>query len=110
MKEELKELIENAPKKLVGDFNSLMIVSNGAYDGFWGGNEYDYLLILGTDCETDQWCMVSEYGDILNIENIGNHMCNIDIPEKYGVPRIFFRTPIHIDNSQELSSIMGKLV
>jgi len=113
MKKALKELIENAPKKTVGTFDALMIISNGVYDGFYGKNGYNNILILGRVRvnEESTWYKVSEYGDKLDIlsREITHCPFNLDIPTKYGVPVIWFDYPIYIDNSLEISSVLGEI-
>jgi len=105
MTDKLKELIEKATYKPVGDFASLMFVSNGEYDGFFGKNGYDNLLILG--CENDEWYKISDYGDAFCICTALMNF-NLDIPSDYGVPRIWFYEPVHIDASFRVSTVIGQ--
>ena len=105
MTDKLKELIEKATYKPVGDFASLMFVSNGEYDGFWGKNGYDNLLILGY--EKGEWYKISEYGDAFYIFTALMNF-NLDIPSDYGVPRMWFHKPVHIDASGINSTIIGE--
>ena len=108
MTDELKALIENAEYREVGDYDILMIVPNGIYDGFWGVNGYDNIMLLGKVREEDKWYIVSDKGaDVLDIERIGDATFHLDIPSKYGMPTIWFRTPIHIDRTTPISSITG---
>ena len=100
-----KELIEKSQYKPEGWFTSLMFVSNGVYNGFWGKNGYDNILILGFS--DGKWYIVSKYGDVFNIYNSLMNF-NLDIPTEYGVPRIWFDKPIYIDNSIDISSVVGK--
>lgn len=106
MKKALKELLEHAPVKLAGDFSSFIAIPNGRYKGFWGDNGYDNIILLGLSCEDERWYKISEYVDIFDIESI--RYVNIDIPHEYGVPRIWFRQPIHIDYRIQISSVSGK--
>ena len=108
MKKALKELIANAPEKLVGDYRALMFVTNGIYDGFWGKNGYDNILILGQDAADYQWYKVSYSGDVFNLSQLKGTLC-LDIPSKFGVPVIWFGKEIHIDNSYRVSTVIGKL-
>ena len=105
MTEELKILIENAPIKRVGYFDKLIFVSNGVYDGFYGINGYDSILIMGLS--DGQWCIVSDYGDKFDIYT-DRMSFNLDIPTEYGVPCIWFDKPVYIDNSMMLSSVVGE--
>lgn len=109
MTEQLKELIENAPLKTVGVYDKLMFVSNGIYDGFWGANGYDHILVLGWERETNTWYRISAYGDKFDIYKT-NSAFNLDIPTDYGVPCIWFNKPIYIDNSLGVSNVVGELV
>lgn len=105
MTDKLKELIEKATYKPIGDFSSLMFVSNGEYDGFWGKNGYDNVLILGY--EKDEWYKISEYGDAFCI-GLGSMGFDLDIPSDYGIPRICFHKLIHIDAHEKLSTVFGE--
>lgn len=109
MKKALKELIEGAEVRKVGYFDLLMFVSNGVYDGFWGKNGYDKILILGYDKNEEKWYKVSDNGDIFNIYRVGYNSFDVEIDSRFGVPTIWFNKPVYIDNSMELSSVTGAL-
>lgn len=111
MTEELKQLIETAPKKNNGVFLNLMFVSNGAYNGFWGVNGYDNILILGLDVDDKKYYKIAETADVFNVFDIPEkNTFNVEIPTKYGVPRIWFTHPIHIDNEIEISTVTGEIL
>ena len=107
MTDKLRKLIDNATFRPVGTFDKLMFVSTGKYDGFYGINGYDNILILGGIGNT--WYKVSDYGDKFDIYKTGAGF-NLDIPTEYGVPCIWFNRPIHIDNTLSVSSVVGELV
>lgn len=104
MKKALKELLEKAPVKLVGDFRSFMVISNDVYDGFWGRNGYNNIILLGSSCD-GKWFRISEYADVFFAYDIRS--LNVDISTEYGVPKFWFDQPIHIDYTLQTSSIMG---
>lgn len=105
MKKALKELLKNAPVKLIGDFTQFILIPNGKYNGFWGVNGYDNIILLG-GTDDGKWYRISEYADVFDLEKI--RCCAVDIPHKYGVPRLFFREPIHVDYSLQISSVTGR--
>lgn len=107
MTDKLQKLIDSVPFRPVGTFEKLMFVSAGKYDGLWGINGYDNLLILGGI--GDNWYKISDYGDKFDIYKTGVGF-NLDIPTEYGVPRIWFNKPVYIDNRLGISSVVGKLV
>lgn len=108
MTKQLKELLQTAPHVKAGTYTSIMFVSNGLYNGFYGKNGYDSMIILGYSLDTSQWEIISEYGDIFMIYEA--HKCfNVDIPHEYGIPRMWFSSPICINNDLELSSVTGEL-
>lgn len=109
MTDKLTRLIEEAPYIHEGIFSSFMVVSNGIYDGFWGANGYDNILILAQPHKEDKWYILATEVDIFNIyDNIGKSSgFNLDIPTEYGVPRIWFDRPIRIDFSIRTSTIIG---
>lgn len=109
MTDQLKYLIENAPPREKGAYDKLMFVSNGIYDGFWGENGYDHILILGWVRKTNKWFKVSEYGDKFDIFR-ADAWFNLDIPSEYGVPCIWFDRPVYINNELGVSNVVGELV
>ena len=106
MKKALKELLAQVTVKRVGDFSEFMVVPNGVYDGFWGKNGYDNIILLGRSCEDRRWYKISEYADVFLAYHLKSF--NIDIPHEYGIPRFWFGEPIHIDYSFQISSISGE--
>lgn len=111
MTEILKKLIETAPTKRCGKFINFMFVSNGEYDGFWGKNGYDSMIIFGYDLELEKYVKITDYADVFNIYRLnGNNSFSLDIPTEYGIPRIWFSTPIRIDNELDISSVVGEIV
>lgn len=110
MTKALKELIEKAPKISKGYFEALMIISNGKYDGFWGKNGFNNIMILGRlwGNEKAGWYKLSSYADKLDLYCLSNAYCfNLDIPEQYAVPVIWFNRPIEINYELEVSTITG---
>lgn len=111
MTEQLKELIEHAPIKRQGQFRNFLVVSNGEYDGTWGKNGYDSILLLGFDDDLEKYVKITDYADKLDIFKLGEFTnFNLDIPHEYGVPRIWFNRNIYIDNGLDISSICGEVV
>jgi len=109
MREKLSELIEKATHIYSGKFSAFMIVSNGIYDGFWGINGYDNILILARPCKEDKWYILSTEADKFTIFDFNKlpSTFNLEIPSEYGVPLIWFNTPIEIDYSIPTSDVMG---
>ena len=110
MKDKLKELIKKAPVKRKGTFKNFMIVSNCAYNGFWGENGFNSIILLGFDVETKQYVKITDYADVFNIYSVGENVgFNLDIPTEYGVPRIWFSKFITIDNELNISAVNGEI-
>lgn len=107
MRKKLKELIDTAPIKKVGYFSYLMIVPNGKYNGFWGVNGYQNIMLFGREKKDGVWYKISEYADKIDIWNLRDEHFELDIPSDYNVPVIWFRRPIYIDYSLEVSNING---
>ena len=110
MTEELKKLIDTAETMTSGEFSSLMVVPNGKYEGFWGENGYDNMLILG--CMDKVWYKVADLQvDVFNIFDIREKSSfNMDIPSEYGVPRFWFSAQKIKINYDGISSCTGELV
>ena len=118
MKKALKELIENAPVKRTGKFVELMFVSNGKYNGFFGTNGFNKMIVLGRDADEDiTWYkIVTEKDECDKFDIYSEDMrkldCgfNLDIITMYGAPRIRFTGMFFdIDYSLQLSSLVAKL-
>lgn len=112
MTEELKKLIEEAPHIHSGKFASFMIVPNGQYDGFWGVNGYDNILILAMPWNEDEWYILATEADLFLIYEPRTTPTalsfNLDIPTEYGVPRIWFNSPVEIHYEIPTASITGQ--
>lgn len=108
MRKALKEIIDTAEERSVGYFDLLMFVSNGIYNGFWGKNGYDKILILGYVRSELKWFIISRDDDVFSIYQL-NGTFNLDINSEYGVPTIWFNKPVYIDDSMHLSSVIGEL-
>ena len=108
MTKKLKELIANVPTIQNGVFQCFLIVSNGVYDGFWGKNGYNNIIILAQKPKSDFWYKLCENADKFTIFDITEKQTfNLDIPSDYGVPRIWFHKPIKIDYSVPTADIFG---
>lgn len=107
MTDKLKEIIENAPVKKVGRFVALMFIPNGEYNGFWGQNGYDNILLLGQEYhrEGGTWYKIATSADVFQMANYES--VSIDIPTELGVPVLFVPEGIEIDNSLELSRVLA---
>lgn len=108
MRKALKKIIDTAEERSVGYFDSLMFVPNGIYNGFFGKNGYDNILILGYVRSEQKWFIVSRYDDVFSIYQL-NGTFNLEINSAYGVPTIWFNKPVYIDDSMHLSSVIGEL-
>lgn len=112
MKKALKELIENSPE-LKGErlFTKLMFISNGVYKGFWGKNDYNNIIILGLEYESNDWYRITGINQQCDVFFI--YKCtmsfNLDIPKQYGIPSMWFDKPVKIKNDLQLSGVTGEI-
>ena len=104
MKKALKELIENAEVKREGEFLAFLTLPNGVYDGFWGKNGYDNILLLGQSNEDRKWYKIAENIDAIHF--FYPPSLNWEINSKYGVPSFWSNTPIHISYDGMTSSLI----
>lgn len=105
MKKALKELIDNAEVKMVGEFRAFLTIPNGIYDGFCGKNGYDNILLLGQSDEDGKWYRIADTIDAIHL--FYPPSLNWEIPSKYGVPRFWSNTPISIAYDGFTSSIIA---
>jgi len=101
----LKELIDNAEFCVEGIFNEFLIIpTHEKYNGFWGKNGYENMIVLARHFESDTWYRISqEQCDVFNI--IGVRSVGIDIPDDVGCIRISSNEAIEI--SYPASAILG---
>ena len=99
MTDALKELIKTAPTRRKGDFYRFMFISDGKYDGFWGVNGYDNIILLG-QAANKTWYKIAAGVDVFQVmtKKLNCELVSVDIPTEYGVPRLFFDNAIHIEH------------
>ena len=105
MKKALKELIETAEEKMVGEFRAFLTIPNGIYDGFCGKNGYDKILLLGRSTEDDRWYKIADSIDAIHL--FYPPSLNWEIDSKYGVPSFWTNNPIEIYYDGMTSSILA---
>lgn len=105
MKKALKELIENAEVKMVGEFNAFLTIPNGVYDGFYGKNGYDNILLLGQGAEDGKWYKIADGIDTIHF--FYPPSLNWEINSKYGVPSFWSHIPISIKYNGFTSSLIA---
>ena len=106
MTEKLKQIIETARELRVGEFRKFFFVPNGTYGGFWGPNGFCNIGLYGWEINSKEWVEITDSADVFSVYQIGS--CNIEIPEDLQIPVLWFHQPIHIDNSDDLSTILGE--
>lgn len=96
MRKKLKELIDNAEFCETGIFNEFLIIpTHKVYDGFWGKNGYENMIVLAKSFGEETWYRISqEQCDVLNFIYI-NNVC-VDVPDDVGCVRISSVSPIEI--------------
>lgn len=107
MKKALKELMKNAADTYKGYFIKFIFIPDGIYNGFWGKNGYDKMIILGYEVKSKMWCRltgISTQTDVFSIFKVRSF--NVHIRHDLGVPEIFLDRPIRIDNTKQLSQIL----
>lgn len=105
MKKALKELIENAEVKRCGDFYAFLTISNGVYNGFFGKNGFDNILLLGQSTGDSKWYKIADKIDTIHF--FYPPALNWEINSKYGVPCFWTHKPISIDYSGVTSSLIA---
>lgn len=105
MKKALKELIENAEVKRAGEFRAFLTIPNGIYNGFWGKNGYDNILLLGQSAEDGKWYKIADKIDAIHF--FYPPALNWEINSKYGVPSFWSHRPISIEYDGFTSSLIA---
>ena len=108
MTDAFKKLVENAPVRKSGLFSRFMFASNGIYDGFWGKNGYDNIVVLGQAVDDKVWYKIACEVDVFNISFKESFTSiSIDIPSEFGVPCLFFHKPIQINYDGFVSALLS---
>lgn len=108
MTDAFKELVKNAPVRQKGYFDRFMFASNGIYDGFWGKNGFDNIILLGQAADDKVWYRIACEVDVFNIAFKEPHTSvSIDIPSEFGVPCLFFHKPICINYDGFTSALLS---
>ena len=105
MKKALKELIENAEVKRVGEFYAFLTIPNGTHHGFCENNGYDNILLLGQSTEDRKWYKIADKIDAIHF--FYPPSLNWQIDSKYGVPCFWTIVPISINYEGLTSSIIA---
>lgn len=104
MTQKLAEIIKNAERKRCGVFNEFLIVPTGEkYDGFWGVNGFDKILLLAKGMNDEDFCILTDYSDSFHL--IRSKGVNFDIPSDLGCVRVFTDELIEINYPE--SSVLG---
>ena len=87
MKKAVKDLIANAVPRTHDEFHELYVIdSEKKYDGFWGVNGYNNIVLLGRAKGCEQYELITNWSDAIHIFNGG---CDIDIDSAQGVVRLW---------------------
>ena len=101
MTKELKKIIDESVRYNGEPLNCFYIVStNKQYNGVWGKNGYNGMIIIGYSNETDKY-----YNFGLDYERDVFHCFkqlsfSIDIPQELNCIRLFFNTSIVVEKEQ----------
>lgn len=105
MTEKLEKIIEKAEYKDHGMFDEFLIILTGEkYDGFWGVNGYDKMILLARSNSKIDFCILTNSSDSFHLIQTG--AVNFDIPSDLGCVRVFTDKPIVIHDSG-VSSVIG---
>lgn len=105
MKKALKELIERAAVKREGTFFAFLTIPNGVYEGFYGKNGYDNILLLGQSFADRKWYKIADKVDAIHF--FYPPSLNWEINSNYGVPCFWTNTPIDIKYDGLTSSLIA---
>ena len=115
MKTKLKELIDNAEPFATGKYNVFLLITSGeAYDGFFGKNGFDNIIILARNDKYDEpWDEVEKWWRLdwgstddftLLVRDYTSRMA-FDIPSELGCVRFHIDDPITINTCPASSLI-----
>lgn len=97
MNKACKELIENAQTYNCQEIKTLYIINSGRlYNGLWGKNGYNNIIVLGEAKDKNFYILSSKHQtDVVNVQSLfENETCSIDISGKYNCVRVWFNKPL----------------
>lgn len=104
MKKAIKGFIGKAVPLKSKVFQELFIIdSEKAYDGFWGRNGYNKIVLIGRPPNGEEYELITDYSDAIVFSQSCSG-CTIDIPNSTGIVRLWWDKPIEIESL--LSSVM----
>ena len=97
MKKSVKELMSRAVPRKSEKFSDIYIIdSEKKYDGFWGKNGYNNIIVLGrANVQSEELELITEHSDVINIMQT-SWSVNIDISSKNGVVHLWADKPLTI--------------
>ena len=105
MKKGAKELIAKAVPRTHDNFCELYVIdSEKAYDGFWGKNGYNNIILIGRAKDCELYELITDYSDAIHIFNGG---CDIDISHENGVIRLWSNKGFSLQNKPYSSVIFN---
>lgn len=104
MKKAVKEFIEKAVPLKSKAFQELFIIdSEKVYDGFWGKNGYNKIILIGRPPKGEEYELITDFSDAIVFSQSCSR-CTIDIPSSTGIVRLWWDKPIKIESL--LSTVM----
>lgn len=97
MTEKLKDIIKNAKAKDKGEFQEFLIIpTDEIYDGFWGKNGFNEMIVLAGDLRENKWFKISCGSDAFRLQSLMYNGIGFDVPSDLGCIRIFLDKPVSI--------------
>ena len=104
MKKNLLELIEKAqPYEPNVPMHTLYLIdTHKIYNGIWGKNGYNNMLVIGYSTATQKYYKITDHSDVVYIADIRN--VDFDIPSDLGCVRVYCNRNITNPYEEVLSS------
>ena len=105
MTKKQKEFISQAKEYELGKpFIAMNLIPNGIYNGTWGKNGYNKMIIIVED-DSNYYIVNKDYQvDVINLFKACGHVWGVDVPKETSCVRICFSMQMKID--EVLSSIV----
>ena len=97
MKKEMTkaELLAKATPLKSEEFSDIYIIdSEKEYDGFWGENGFNNIIVLGKMKGKEGIELITDHSDVINAMRVGTF--NLDINSANGVVHIWFDKPVKL--------------
>ena len=87
MRKKVKEFVAKAVPRIHDEFHNLYVINSGRkYDGFFGKNGYNDIILIGKRNECEEYELITDWSDAVHVFHGG---FNMDIASDNGIVHLW---------------------